>query len=136
MIDTHTHLYLPEFPDGGDEQVKNAIGAGVNHLVFPNVDRDTISPMLALHNRFPENTSVAMGLHPTEVDENWKEVVADMQKLIAEGGFVAVGKWVWIFIGTKRIAMNRCLHLPNSCALQSRCPCLLSYTVARLSMKL
>ncbi len=92
MIDTHTHLYLPEFPDGGDEQVKNAIGAGVNHLVFPNVDRDTISPMLALHNRFPENTSVAMGLHPTEVDENWKEVVADMQKLIAEGGFVAVGE--------------------------------------------
>ena len=92
MIDTHTHLYLPEFPDGGDEQVRNAIDAGVTHLVFPNVDHDTISPMLALHNRFPENTSVAMGLHPTEVKENWKVVVDDMQKLLVEGGFVAVGE--------------------------------------------
>lgn len=92
MIDTHTHLYLPEFPDGGDEQVRNAIDAGVTHLVFPNVDRDTISPMLALHNRFPENTSVAMGLHPTEVKDNWKVVVDDMQKLLVEGGFVAVGE--------------------------------------------
>lgn len=92
MIDTHTHLYLPEFPDGGDEQVRNAIDAGVTHLVFPNVDHDTISPMLALHNRFPENTSVAMGLHPTEVKENWKVIVDDMQKLLVEGGFVAVGE--------------------------------------------
>ena len=92
MIDTHTHLYLPEFPDGGDEQVRNAIDAGVTHLVFPNVDHDTISPMLALHNRFPENTSVAMGLHPTEVKENWKVIVDDMHKLLVEGGFVAVGE--------------------------------------------
>lgn len=92
MIDTHTHLYLPEFPDGGDEQVRNAIDAGVDHLVFPNVDMSTVQPMLALHDRFPSNTSVAMGLHPTEIKENWKDIVKDMLQLIEKGGFVAVGE--------------------------------------------
>ena len=113
MIDTHTHLYLPEFPDGGDGQVRNAIDAGVTHLVFPNVDRDTISPMLALHNRFPENTSVAMGLHPTEVKENWKVVVDDMHKLLVEGGFVAVGEvgmdlyWDKTYLKEQQIVLDK-----------------------------
>ena len=31
MIDTHTHLYLNEFSDGGDETVVRAIASGVGH---------------------------------------------------------------------------------------------------------
>lgn len=92
MTDTHTHLYLAEFPEGGDCQVRNALSAGVGHMIFPNVDSDTVSPMLALHERFPEVTSVAMGLHPTSVGENWKEILDDMWKMLESGQFVAVGE--------------------------------------------
>lgn len=92
MTDTHTHPYLEEFEDGGEEAVNRAIHSGVGHMVFPNVNAATIEPMMALHRRFPENTSVAMGLHPTEVDEHWEQVVDSMESLLSEGQYAAVGE--------------------------------------------
>lgn len=92
MIDTHTHPYLPEFDDGGAEAVRRAIDAGVTHMIFPNVDALTIEPMMTLHRRFADHTSVAMGLHPTEVGEDWRETVSMMESLLENGGFCAIGE--------------------------------------------
>ncbi len=92
MTDTHTHPYLEQFEDGGDEAIKRAIDAGVTHMVLPNVDGSTIGTVTALHSRFPSNTSMAMGLHPTEVGDDWQKVVDEMEALLDKGGFVAVGE--------------------------------------------
>lgn len=92
MIDTHTHPYLEEFADGGAEVIDRAITAGVTHFILPNVDSSTVVPMESLHSRFPESTSMALGLHPTEVREDWKPIVEGMEKRLEEGGFVAVGE--------------------------------------------
>lgn len=92
MIDTHTHPYLPEFADGGAKAVEQALKSGVSHMVMPNVDAVTVGPMIALHYRYPEQTSIALGLHPTEVDGNWQEFVSSMEPLLANGGFAAVGE--------------------------------------------
>lgn len=92
MIDTHTHPYLEQFEDGGAEAVRRAIDAGVTHLVLPNVDGSSIAPMKRLHSIFPEHTSMAMGLHPTEVGEDWELVVDEMERLLDTGGFVGVGE--------------------------------------------
>ncbi len=79
LIDTHTHLYLPEFcgedPAGGSSAVRRAINAGVGHLIFPNVDLSTIAPMQALAREFPGRISCANGLHPTEVNASWRDVL-------------------------------------------------------------
>ncbi len=72
MIDTHTHPYLEQFEDGGAQAVERALEAGVTHMVLPNVDESSVAPILALHSRFPAVTSVAMGLHPTEVNADWR----------------------------------------------------------------
>lgn len=92
MIDTHTHPYLEEFSLGGDDAVRRALEAGISHMVLPNVDASSIEPMMALHSRFPDSTSVALGLHPTEVGDDWADVVADMRDMLSEGGFAAVGE--------------------------------------------
>ena len=93
MIDTHTHLYLPEFEeDGCASAVERALAAGVGHLVLPNVDESSVEPMLRLHSQFPESTSVAMGLHPTEVGDDWREIVSLVEERLAGGGYVAVGE--------------------------------------------
>ena len=91
MIDTHTHLYLNEFSDGGDETVVRAIASGVGHLILPNVDASTMEPMMALHSRFPENTSMALGLHPTELDDDWSQTLDRMEDLLP-GEFQAIGE--------------------------------------------
>ena len=45
MIDTHTHLYMPEYDDGGESVVKAAIKEGVEKLVFPAVDMASLDLM-------------------------------------------------------------------------------------------
>lgn len=92
MIDTHSHPYLSQFEEGGTEAVQRAIDNGVTHILLPNVDASTVEPMMALHRRFPSHTSVAMGLHPTEVGADWEKTVDEMELLLDAGGFVAVGE--------------------------------------------
>lgn len=92
MIDTHSHIYMDEFSDGGADALTRALAAGVSHMVLPNVDISTIEPMMALHRRFPQNTSVALGLHPTEVGDDWREIVAGMEHQLETGHYVAVGE--------------------------------------------
>lgn len=94
MIDTHTHLYLPEFEEDGEvSAVKRALDAGVEHLVFPNVDLNTVEPMTRLAAAFPNQISCAMGLHPTEIDDNWKENLNRIFEIIGSGNrYVAIGE--------------------------------------------
>lgn len=83
MIDTHTHLYMTEFfPDGGIEAVKRAVEAGVDMMVLPAVDRESVKPLLSLHAACPVNTAVALGLHPTEVEADWRE---ELEWILTEG---------------------------------------------------
>ncbi|MDE6325945.1 MAG: TatD family hydrolase, partial [Duncaniella sp.] len=94
MIDTHTHLYLDEFSSDCDEVMHRAIESGVERMIFPNVDLSTVGPMLELHSRYSENTFVAMGLHPTEVKETWRDDLAKIESLFdnSSARYVAVGE--------------------------------------------
>ncbi len=92
MTDTHTHLYISDSYGDGREVVERAISAGVDYLIFPNVDSASVAPMMKLHGLFPENTGVAMGIHPTELGPSWREELKEMAKLVRQGGFIAIGE--------------------------------------------
>lgn len=81
-IDTHTHLYMPEYSveaqaegtyEGQCATVDRALAEGVSMMMFPNVNVETIVPMKAVHAMRPEATALAMGLHPTELCEQWRD---------------------------------------------------------------
>jgi Tat protein secretion system quality control protein TatD with DNase activity len=42
-IDTHTHLYLPEFDNDRDEAVARALGSGVVKMLMPNIDAGSLT---------------------------------------------------------------------------------------------
>lgn len=96
FVDTHTHLYLPEFEEAGEkggDAVRRAIEAGVDRMIFPNVDLTTVKPMQDLAAQFPDNVYMAMGLHPTEVNEGWRDVLAEVNSHFEDGRkYVAVGE--------------------------------------------
>lgn len=93
MIDTHTHLYMTgSFPDGGETAVRNAIESGVSFMVLPAVDRESIEPMIALNRKFPINTGVALGLHPTEVKADWKDEIREILDHRAEVEIIGIGE--------------------------------------------
>lgn len=94
LIDTHTHLYLDEFASDKMETMQRAFDAGVEKLIFPNVDLSTIDSMRQLHAAFPNATYMAMGLHPTEIGEKWR---SDLKLIKSEldnhrSDYVAIGE--------------------------------------------
>ena len=96
LTDTHTHLYDRAFdPDGGGRAaVLRAVEAGVGSMIFPNVDKASVGPLMTLAAEFPGVVHMAMGLHPTELGDDWQGTVSDMLRLVDAhpGSFVAIGE--------------------------------------------
>ena len=92
LVDTHTHIYDHQFSLDRKETVQRALDAGVKMMLLPNVDASTITPMLELHEHYPDCTRVLMGLQPEEVKENYKEVLAMMEKELERGIYIGVGE--------------------------------------------
>ncbi len=96
MIDTHTHLYMDSFskddPDGCTAAVDRAVDSGVEMMVLPAVDRESAAEVAALHALRPGQTRTAMGLHPTEVGEDWREELDDIVSTLTPTSPVAIGE--------------------------------------------
>lgn len=94
MIDTHSHIYGPEFDDDRADAVARAKDAGVEYILLPNVDKTTIEPMLALCREYPGYCYPMMGLHPTEVNTEYQSVLDEMHALLVapDNPYIAVGE--------------------------------------------
>ncbi len=75
LMDTHLHLYAPEFLDDIDEVIKKAHSQGVTVFVLPNIDAQSIEPMNTLCAKY-KNFFPLMGLHPCYVKEDYQEQLA------------------------------------------------------------
>lgn len=92
LIDTHTHLYVPQFDKDQTEVIERAIADDVEQFYLPNIDSTTIESMLDLEKKYPEHCFPMMGLHPCSVKENYEEELVIVKKWLDQRSFVAVGE--------------------------------------------
>lgn len=93
LIDTHSHIYLPEFDEDRDAVVSRAIDAGVKTVLLPNIDASTMPALLDMVAAYPALCRPMAGLHPTSVAEGYAaELDAVRRDLDNAGGLVAVGE--------------------------------------------
>ncbi len=92
LIDTHTHLYLPEFDHDRDEAVNRAINNGIEKMLMPNIDMQSVDQMLFTGNRYPGICYPMIGLHPTSVGKDYAFQLEKLISLIPEHKFVAIGE--------------------------------------------
>lgn len=92
LIDTHTHLYLPEFDSDRDEMIGRAVSNCVEKLLMPNIDIDSVRPMLIASERFNQICYPMTGLHPTSVREDYISQLDKLFKLADTHRFIAVGE--------------------------------------------
>lgn len=113
FVDTHTHLFSPSFEEDRTEIVQRAIKAGVEKMLLPNIDIESIEPMYDLCARFPNNCFPMMGLHPGSVDEKWEENLEQIRKNLFERKNCAVGEigmdlyWDKTFVNEQAEAFRR-----------------------------
>ena len=51
LIDTHAHLYMDDFIENLDKVIEKAKENNVNKILMPNVDLNSVEPMLIISNR-------------------------------------------------------------------------------------
>lgn len=93
FIDTHTHLFEPEFAEDRESVVQRAVEAGVKTLCLPCITADSLRPMEEMCERFPGICYPMIGLHPTELGDDYHAVLDRMYKdLKGNDRYIAVGE--------------------------------------------
>ena len=92
LTDTHAHIYLPEFDDGREAVLERAFASGIGRILLPNVDDETVEPMLALCRRYPQRCFAMIGLHPTSVGADAMEALHTIVAQKSCYPFCAVGE--------------------------------------------
>lgn len=93
FIDTHTHLFVQEFNDDRNATVERALSAGVRNLCLPCIDESSIEPIREMCREYPGICHAMIGLHPTEVDDNYRSVLERIYAILKKNReFIAVGE--------------------------------------------
>lgn len=94
MIDTHSHIYGEEFDEDRSSVVERARQAGVEAIMLPNINMDSIRPMLNLCSEYPDFCYPMMGLHPEDVRDDYSKVLDMMYEELNSAGnrYVAIGE--------------------------------------------
>ena len=92
IIDTHSHIYLPEFDLDLETMLNAAESEGVRLVLMPAIDNQTHAVMLGVEARFPEKCLPMMGLHPCSVKEGFKHELKIVGEYFDKRRFVAVGE--------------------------------------------
>ena len=61
-------------------------------MLMPNVDITTVEPLIATCSQYPDSCIPMMGLHPTSVDENYKEQLDVILNIATQYNFIAIGE--------------------------------------------
>ena len=113
LIDTHAHIYLPEFDSDRDEMVERSVKSGVGKLLLPNIDLNSIGPMLDAVSRYQGICLPMLGLHPTSVKSDYETELEKILDLFPDEKYIAIGEigidlyWDKTHLQEQIIAMRR-----------------------------
>ena len=93
FVDTHTHLFTTEFDIDRADAVRRAVEAGVGTLCLPAINEDSLPSLMAMCDEFPSVCHPMIGLHPTELGDDYECVLDRMYALLkSDDRFVAIGE--------------------------------------------
>jgi len=92
LIDTHTHLYAPQFDSDRSELIHAAKMAGIQSVLLPNEDASSIPAIHALCEQEPDFAYPMMGLHPTSVDGDYINEMKKIEHALTRRKYYAIGE--------------------------------------------
>ena len=92
MIDTHSHIYDEAFDNDRAEIIRRAKDTGVEKIILPNVDSESLPRMLQLEAEYPAYCYAAIGLHPTSVNENYRAELELVKSELERRKYIAIGE--------------------------------------------
>lgn len=92
MIETHAHIYDPQFKADLNEVIDRAKEVGVEAIYMPNIDVPSIDAMMEVEERYGDLCIATMGLHPCSVKKDFEKDLYEIEAWFGRRDFVAVGE--------------------------------------------
>ncbi len=91
FVDTHAHLFYPNFNGEVDQIIERANNAGVNYIIVPGTDLATSKKAIEFAEQY-ESVYAAVGVHPHDTAE-WKDSFIDtLEEFSNHPKVVAIGE--------------------------------------------
>jgi TatD DNase family protein len=91
LIDTHAHLYSPEFAGDIGEVIARARDTGIEYIIVPAVDLPSIRTAIELSERY-EMIYTCVGFHPHDAHKATPESLKEVEQLSTHPKVVAIGE--------------------------------------------
>jgi len=92
FIDSHAHVYLPQFDNDLEDVIRMSKEAGIAKIFMPNVDLETIDSMLKTESKYPDYCIPMMGLHPCSVTAKNDKTLDTISEWLRKRPFAAIGE--------------------------------------------
>jgi TatD DNase family protein len=92
FIDTHSHQYSEELQPDLDLAMQRCEQGKIKYCLLPNIDKDSIEPMLALERAYPTICKSMMGLHPCYVKADFEAQLDMVEDWLKQRSFIAIGE--------------------------------------------
>jgi len=92
IIDTHAHLNDNRFTEDWDSMRARAHAEGLVAAILPNVDEDTLNPILRLLKEQSDWCFGMLGLHPCSVQDHWQQQIEHIWQYESTADWIAVGE--------------------------------------------
>ncbi|MCF8242859.1 MAG: YchF/TatD family DNA exonuclease [Melioribacteraceae bacterium] len=90
-VDTHAHLFYPNFNGELDDIISRAKNAGVKQIIVPGTDIATSAEAVKLSEKY-EEVYAAVGIHPHETKEWEDSLLDDLRELANHEKVIAIGE--------------------------------------------
>lgn len=91
MIDTHSHIYLPDFDEDRTQVMERAVEAGVTSILMPAIDFSSLAQMDRLQHEQVRFYKMA-GIHPCDVGEIKADFEDQLYTLCNQNDIIGVGE--------------------------------------------
>jgi len=92
FIDSHAHLYREYYPDDFREVIQRAVEYRVEKIVLPCVSAESLPDIFEVTQQFPKNLFPLIGLHPTDVNQDFKSQLSILEKNLDNSSVVGIGE--------------------------------------------
>ncbi len=123
LIDTHSHIYSEDFSHDSDDVIQNAYNNDVKKIILPNIDSGSAKHLIDVSNSYPHLCYPLMGLHPTSVDEDYKQELEAVGYWFSKHKFHGVGEigidlyWSKTFLKQQKDAFRVQLRMAKTMGL-------------------
>ncbi|MGI8599649.1 MAG: TatD family hydrolase [Chitinophagaceae bacterium] len=91
LIDTHAHIYLPEFDSDRISIIDASSHEGISKIIMPAIDSSTHAIQLQVEKDYSSCFSM-MGLHPCSVTDEYVTELEIVKEWFVKRSFLAVGE--------------------------------------------